>query len=493
MEILNDLILGFGLALSWNNLMWCLIGVTVGTLVGVLPGLGPMAAMSLLLPLTYGLGDATASIIFMAGLYYGTQYGGSTTSILLKLPGEAASVVTCIDGHAMAQKGRGGAALAIAALSSFFAGTVATFLIMLVAKPLSNLSLVFGPTEYASLMILGILASVVLSTGSYLKGTAVALLGILLGIVGTDINSGMVRFDLGSIYLMDGISFAVMVMGVFGMGEVLFNLLHTEKNSVGSTPISSLYPNRQEIRQSVWPALRGTALGSFLGILPGGGALISSFASYVVEKKLSRNPKLFGQGDPAGVAGPEAANNAGAQTSFIPMLALGIPITPIMGLMLAVLIINGIQPGPHIISSNEGLFWALIASMWIGNFFLLILNLPLIAIWVSVLRIKWQILYPLIIAIACFGVYSINNSWFDLLLLLVFGVFGYLMRVLNCSVAPLAMGFIVGALFEEYLRRTLIINQGDWMVFLERPISLTFLIVSLLFVIIGTVFKRKSQ
>ncbi len=460
-------------------------GVTLGTIVGVLPGLGPMAAISILLPLTYGIGDPITSIIFLAGIYYGTQYGGSTTSILMKIPGEAASVVTTLDGYAMTQKGRSGAALAIAALSSFFAGTVATILIMLLARPLSSLALMFGPVEYTSLMLLGILASVLFSGDSYVKGIAMAILGILLGIVGIDINSGVERFTLESSYLYDGITFGVVAMGIFGIGELLYNLLHVEKKTPDIPSLSSLYPTRKEIQQSQWPTLRGTTIGSLLGLLPGGGILISSLASYAVEKKLSKNPQSFGHGNPAGVAGPEAANNASAQTSFIPMLSLGLPITPVMALIMASLLISGLQPGPDFIEKNGGLFWALIASMWIGNLFLLMLNLPLISIWVSILRINWKLLYPLIIVICVVGAYSINNSWFDVGLLMIFAILGYVFKLLKFEPAPLAMGFIMGDLFEEQSRRALHIYRGDWMIFLERPISLMFILLAVSLLSLG--------
>lgn len=492
MEILDNLASGFGLALSWQNLLWCLAGVTLGTIVGVLPGLGPMAAISMLLPMTYGIGDPVTSIIFLAGIYYGTQYGGSTTSILLKLPGEAASVVTTLDGYAMTQRGRSGAALAIAAMASFFAGTVATILIMLLAKPLSSVVLMFGPVEYTSLMLLGILASVAFTNDSYIKGIAAAVLGMLLGIIGMDINSGVERFTLGTPHLYDGITFGVMAMGIFGIGEVLYNLFHASKKTPDIPSLSSLYPNREEIRRSGWPTIRGTTIGSLLGLLPGGGILISSFASYAVEEKLSKDPASFGSGNPAGVAAPEAANNASAQTSFVPMLALGLPITPVMALIMASLLISGLQPGPGFVEKNGGLFWALIASMWIGNFFLLLLNLPLVGLWVSILRINWRLLYPMIIMICAAGAYSINNSWFDVMLLILFSGLGYVFKLLKFEVTPLAMGFVIGDLFEEQMRRALHIYRGDWMIFLERPISLAFISLAMVLLIAAPMMKFRT-
>lgn len=493
MEILTNLLLGLETAVSITNLGVCFLGVVLGTLVGVLPGLGPLTAISILLPLTYNMADPVSAIIFMAGLYYGTQYGGSTTSILMNLPGEASSLVTTIDGYAMTQRGRGGAALAIAALASFIGGTIATVLIVMLGQPLAEVAFLFGPTEYAALMILGLLASVSLTQGSFIKGVGMTLLGILLGAVGTDINSGMLRFTMGIPELVDGISFGIIAMGMFGLSEIVYNTFHEPSKKIIVPKFKDLYPTKQEMKDS-WPAsLRGTALGSILGLLPGGGAIISSFASYTLEKRIAKDSSKFGKGAVQGVAGPEAANNAGAQTGFIPMLSLGLPVTPIMALMVATLIIHNIQPGPQVISSNPALFWGLIVSMWLGNLFLLILNLPLVGIWVSFLKIPRRIMYPTIVAICLVGAYYINNSWFDVMLLIPFGLVGYLLRVLDCEPAPLAMGFIMGAMFEEHFRRSMMINRGDLLVFLEHPISLTFLLITVILITFSLFWKRKHH
>ena len=490
---MENLLLGFTTAVSASNLLWCLIGVTLGTLVGVLPGLGTMAAISMLLPITYHINDPITSIIFLSGLYYGTQYGGSTTSILLKMPGEASSMITAIDGYAMAQRGRAGAALTISAVGSFVAGCVATVLIALLAIPMSELAFKFGPAEYASMMLLGLLACVSLSQGNTFKGIIMVVFGIFLGMIGTNVSTGQTRFTMDIIYLVDGITFAVLVIGLFGVAELLYNLRFPDHARPRSPRLRELYPTRQEIKDSVWPIARGTTVGSILGTLPGGGTIMSSFASYTLEKRLSRRPEDFGKGAVAGGAGPESANNAAAQTGFIPTLALGLPITPVMSLMLAVLVINGITPGPQVISQQPGLFWGLIISMWIGNLLLVVLNLPLIGIWTSVLKIPRWILYPLIAAICVYGAYSINNSWFDILLLAIFAVMGYLLKIFNFEVAPLAMGFIIGPMLEEYGERALTISRGDWTIFLEKPISLTFLIIAAGLLVLGTLWKRKHN
>ena len=493
MDILSNILLGFGVAFSATNLLWCLIGVMLGTLVGVLPALGPLAAISILLPLTYSMSDPIAAVIFISGVYYGSQYGGSTTSILLNIPGEVSSSVTMIDGYQLTRKGRGGAALSIAALSSFFAGTVATVFIALLAQPLAKVAFFFGAAEYAALMLLGLVAAVSLNNGSLLKGAGMVLIGILLALVGSDINSGDVRFTLGIPELTDGISFALVAMGIFGLGEIIYNTFHTSKIKATVPSFKELYPSKQEIGQSAMPTLRGTFLGSLLGLLPGGGPVMSSFASYAMEKKISKNPQEFGRGAMAGVAGPEAANNAGAQTSFIPMLSLGIPTTPVMALILATLMIHGIKPGPQVISTEANLFWGVIASFWIGNFMLLLLNLPLVGVWVSVLRLSWKVLYPIIFLICVIGAYYISNNWTGVLLLLPFALLGYIFKLLDCKPTPLAMGFVVGALFEEYLRRALIVSRGDWLVFLYKPISLTFLLIAFVLVISSIVFRYRKN
>jgi len=493
MDILNNIVSGFSVAVSVTNLLWCFIGVTMGTLVGVLPALGPLAAVSILLPIVFNIADPVTGIIFLAGVYYGTQYGGSTTAILLNIPGEISSTVTTIDGNQMARKGRAGAALSIAAMSSFFAGTVATIIIALLSQPLSKTAFFFGAAEYGALMLLGLFAAVSLNHGSMLKGIAMVFVGILLGLVGSDVNSGVVRFTLGIQELTDGIPFAILAMGLFGLGEIVYLLFHERKDNKIITTVDNLYPTKKEMKESLMPTLRGTFLGSILGLLPGGGAIMSSFASYAVEKKISKKPEEFGRGAVAGVAGPEAANNAGAQTSFIPMLSLGIPTTPTIAIILAVLIIQGIQPGTTVISKHPDLFWGLIASMWIGNFMLLLLNLPLVGLWVSILKISWKILYPIIILICLTGAYYINKSWFDVLLLFPFALLGYIFKRLDCQPASLIMGFVLGALFEEHVRRALIISRGDWLIFLNKPISLAFIVVTCILLIIGISYRKKNQ
>ena len=473
------------------NLAWCLLGVTLGTLVGVLPGLGPLATISLLLPLTYSVGDPIGSLIFLAGIYYGSQYGGSITAILLRLPGEASSTVTVIDGHAMTQRGRGGAALTITALASFVGGTVATVIIAVLAQPLSEVAFLFGPADYASLMILGLLACVAVTQGGLLRGLVMIALGTFLGLVGTNIMTGETRFTGGIIYLVDGIPFAVMAIGVFGLGEILYNILHRDQVPDRPASVSSLYPTRQELKQSVSPTTRGTLLGTVLGLLPGGGVTLSSFLSYALERRMSRDPDRFGQGAVAGVAAPEAANNASAQSQFLPTLMLGLPVAPIMALMLSVLIINGIQPGPNVISANPALFWGLIVSMWIGNVILVILNIPLIRIWITVLHTPRWVLYPAVILISVIGAHSLNNSWFDVLLLIVFGGLGLLLKISKFEPAPMALAFIVAPMLEEYARRALAISRGDFMIFFEKPISLTLILISVTVVTASIFWKKK--
>jgi putative tricarboxylic transport membrane protein len=480
MDVIANIIQGFEVAITLKNLLWCFFGVFAGTFVGVLPGLGPMTALSLLLPLSYNLGDPTASIIFLAGVYYGTQYGGSTTSILMNVPGELSSTVTCLDGYQMTKKGRAGSALAIAAMASFFAGTVSAILIAMLAQPMSKLSYLFGPAEYSMLMLLGLVLSASFTNKNLLKGLGISLVGVLLGLIGTDVNSGVVRFSFGLENLTDGLSFLVVAVGIFGFGEIIYNILYNKNFTFTGESVKNLYPSKKEFHQAINPTLRGTTVGSLLGLLPGAGHILSSFTSYILEKKISKNPKEFGKGAIAGVAGPEAANNAAAQTSFIPMLTLGLATTPVMAVMLASLQIYGIQPGPQLLSQNSILFWGLIASMWIGNLFLLVLNLPLIGIWIRVLKISWKILYPIIITICFIGVYYATNNYFDIILLVIFGLFGYILKLLDVEPAPLAMGFIIGVFFEEYFRRALIISKGDWTIFITKPIALLLLLAILI-------------
>jgi len=495
MELLDNLALGFSVALSVQNLFYCFVGVLLGTLIGVLPGLGPIATIAMLLPITFGLPPVSA-LIMLAGIYYGAQYGGSTTAILINLPGESSSVVTAIDGHQMARKGRAGAALATAALGSFFAGTVATFLLAVFAPPLAEVALQFGPPEYFSLMVLGLVASVTLASGSVIKALAMIVLGLLLGLSGQDIYTGVPRFTFDLPELADGFDFVALAMGMFGIGEIIRNLEDEHSRSLVAAKVKGLMLTRDEFRRIAAPVLRGTALGSFLGILPGGGAMLSSFASYSIEKKLSKTPQEFGRGAIEGVAGPESANNAGAQTSFIPMLTLGIPSNPVMALMIGALIIQGITPGPNVVTEKPDLFWGIIASMWIGNFMLVLLNLPLIGIWVKLLTVPYHLLFPVIIAFCCIGVYSVNNNPVDVYTMALFGLLGYALVKLDCEPAPLLLGFVIGPMLEEYLRRAMLISRGDPSVFVTRPISATLLalaLVALVVVLLPSVRKTREE
>ena len=479
MEVFSNLAIGFDIAFTIHNLLYCLLGVFVGTAVGVLPGLGPAATIAMLLPLTFGL-PPESSLIMLAGIYYGAQYGGSTTAILINLPGEASSVVTAIDGNKMARAGQAGRALAIAALASFFAGTVSTFLIAWFAPPLAEVALEFGPAEYFSLMTLGLVASVVLARGSLLKAFAMMILGLMLGLVGTDINSGATRYTFDIPELADGINFVVVAMGMFGIGEIVRNLEHESTRDLTIRKVTGLLPTLDDLKRSIAPTLRGTGLGSVLGLLPGGGALLASFASYAIEKKVSKNSAQFGHGAIEGVAAPEAANNAGAQTSFIPMLTLGIPSNPVMALMIGAMIIQGIQPGPAVMTEQPMLFWGLIASMWIGNAFLVVLNLPMIGLWVRMIMVPYRMLYPAILLFCSIGVLSLNNNNFDVYMMALFGLFGYVCSKLDCEPAPLLLGFIIGPMMEEYLRRAMLLSRADPMVFVESPISATMLVLAVL-------------
>jgi TctA family transporter len=495
MDLLNNLVVGFSTAASFINLFYCLVGVFLGTAIGVLPGLGPVATIAMLLPVTFGLPPETA-LIMLAGIFYGAQYGGSTTAILVNLPGESSSVVTALDGYQMARQGRAGTALATAAIGSFFAGTVTTFLIALAAPPLSEVALKFGPADYFSLMVLGLVASIVLASGSLLHALGMIVLGLLLGLIGTDVNSGLARYSFDVPELSDGISFVVVAMGVFGLGEIISNLETERTRTVALARITGLMPSREDWKRIVAPILRGTALGSALGILPGGGAMLSSFAAYSLEKKVSRNSAQFGKGAIEGVAAPEAANNAGAQASFIPMLTLGIPSNPVMALMIGALIMHGIQPGPQVMVEQPKLFWGLVVSMWIGNLFLLVLNLPLIGLWVKMISVPYHLLYPAILVFCGIGVFSLSNTAFDVHLMALFGVLGYVFRKLDCEPAPMMLGFILGPMMEEYLRRAMLIAKGNAMVLVTRPISATLLAVSavaLVVVLLPALRKKREE
>lgn len=495
MEIFDNLALGFSVAFTFQNILYCFLGVLLGTLIGVLPGLGPVPTIAMLLPITFGL-PPVAALIMLAGIYYGAQYGGSTTAILINLPGESSSVVTAIDGYQMARQGRAGAALATAALGSFFAGSVATFLLAVFAPPLADLALKFGPPEYFALMVLGLIASVALASGSVVKALAMVVLGILLGLSGQDVYTGTPRFTFDMLELADGIEFVALAMGVFGIGEIVRNLEDEHTRTVMVQKVKGLLLSKEDIKRIIGPVLRGTFLGSFLGILPGGGAILSSFAAYSIEKKISREPQRFGKGAIEGVAGPESANNAGAQTSFIPMLTLGIPSNPVMALMIGALIIQGIVPGPNVVNEQPNLFWGIVASMWIGNFLLVVLNLPLIGIWVRLLTVPYHILFPLIVGFCCIGVYSVNNNNLDVYTMALFGLIGYVLVKLHCEPAPLLLGFIIGPMLEEYLRRAMLISRGDPFVFVTRPISATMLALAalaLIVVLLPSVRKKRDE
>jgi len=485
MELVDNLVLGFSVALSWVNLLFCLIGVVVGTLIGVLPGLGPVTTIAMLLPITYYLEPVTA-LIMLAGIFYGSQYGGSTTSILLNMPGEAASVVTCLDGHQMAKNGRAGAALAIAAIGSFIGGTVATLIVAGAALYIAEFVKTFTSVEYFSLMVFGLVAAVVLASGSVLNAVAMVLLGLLLGLVGTDINTGAPRYVFGVPMLADGIDFVILATGMFGVAEVLANL---ERRIKAGQPhaiknIGRAWLTREEWRQSAPAVWRGTLLGSALGVLPGSGGMLSSFASYTLEKKLAKDPTRFGKGAIEGVAGPESANNAGSQTSFIPLLTMGLPSNATMAMMAGAMMIHGIVPSSKVVTDQPELFWGLIASMWIGNLLLLIINLPLIGIWIKILEVPYRLLYPTVLLLCCIGVYSLTNSPQSILFMLGFGLLGWMFIKFGCEPAPLVLGFVLGSRMEENLRRAMLVSGGDGWVFLQRPISLTFLIAAALLMLL---------
>lgn len=477
MELFDGLMLGLGVAVSPMSLMLCLLGVTLGTLVGVLPGIGPAATIAMLLPITLSL-DPIYALIMLAGIYYGAQYGGSITAILVNLPGEPSSAVTAIDGYQMARKGRAGAALSIAAIGSFVAGTIATMVIAVASPALSQIALRFGAPEFFSLTLLGIIMVVVLAQGSALKGLGMAVIGLILGLVGTDVFTAQTRFIYGINEFRSGIDFIAVTIGVFGLSEIMRNLEGAAETR-RSYAISSLLPSREEFKRSIGPILRGTGLGSVLGVLPGGGAFLSSFASYAVEKKLSKHPDEFGHGAIEGVAGPESANNAGAQASFIPMLTLGIPSNAVMALMIGAMIVQGIQPGPRVIVTQPELFWGLIASMWIGNLMLIVLNLPLVGVWVRLLKVPYAILFPGILAFCCIGTFSANGLEIELYVLAIAGLAGYLFVRIGCAPAPFLLGFVLGPMVEEHFRRAMLISQGDASVFFTRPISAALMILAL--------------
>jgi len=493
LELFANLALGFQTVTSPENLFYCFLGAVIGTLIGVLPGIGPVQTLAILLPTTFALPPVSA-LIMLAGIYYGAQYGGSTTSILVNLPGEASSVVTCLDGYQMARQGRAGAALAVAAWGSFVAGCFSTLVLAILAAPLAGLAVSFGPAEYFSLMVFGLVGSVVLASGSVLKAVGMILLGLLLGMVGTDVTSGIQRFSFHLPELADGIGFVPLAMGLFGISQILSSLEKEEKREILKQKLAGFWLTRQDIRDSLPAIFRGTICGSLMGILPGGGAILGSFTAYMLEKKSSKEPESFGKGNIRGVAAPESANNAAAQTSFVPLLTLGIPSNVVLAMMAGAMMIHGIQPGPRVISSNPSLFWGVIASMWVGNLMLLVLNLPLIGIWVRVLSVPYRFLYPAILLFCCVGIYAVNNNTFDVGLTALLGLLGYVFLRLDCEPAPLILGFVLGPMMEENLRRAMLISRGDPLVLITRPMSLAFLLLAVgLLVVMALPAIRKGR
>jgi len=499
MELLiENLSHGFFVAVSMENLLYCLLGVTLGTLIGVLPGVGALTTISVLLPITFYL-PPVASIIMLAGIYYGAMYGGSTTAIMINIPGMPTAAVSCLDGYPMAQQGRAGPALVITTIASFFAGCVATGIIAVFAPPLAEVALRFGSVEYFSLMVLGLVAAMVIASRSLLKALGMVLLGLLLGLVGLDVTTGGARFTFGFLRLVDGISLVVIAVGLFGLCEIINKLGRDQRAGraevIGKIGWKQLVPTRSDLKASWFPMIRGTTIGAILGVLPGAGATMSSFASYAVEKRISKDPSQFGRGAIQGLAGPESANNAAAQTSFIPTLTLGIPGSASMALMLGAMTMFGISPGPHVMVEQPDLFWGLIVSMWFGNLMLLILNLPMVGIWVRLLTIPYRVLYPSILVLACIGIYSVSNSAFDVILSAGIGLLGYVFVKLGCEVAPLILAFILGPMMEEHLRRAMLISRGDATVFITSPVSMVFLILSaiLLFTTIVPALRKSGD
>jgi putative tricarboxylic transport membrane protein len=491
-DLVANLSLGFSTALSLQNLGLALVGCLVGTLIGVLPGVGPIATIAMLLPLTFQV-DPTGALIMLAGIYYGAQYGGSTTAILINIPGEATSVVTVLDGHQMARRGQAGVALGVAALGSFFAGTVATVVIAALGAPLTRVALLFGPAEYFSLMVLGLGLAIVLARGSVIRAVAMVLLGLLLSTVGTDLETGQERMTLGLSALSDGIDFAVLAMGLFGFAEILRNLDNPEARSVVQGAIGRLLPSLTDLRRCIGPVLRGTTIGAALGILPGNGAVLGPFASYSMEKKLADDPRRFGLGAIEGVAGPESANNAGAQTAFIPLLTLGIPPNAVMALMVGALTIHGVIPGPQVMTKHATLFWGMVASMWIGNLMLQIINLPLIGLWVRLLKVPYRLMFPAILVFCCIGIYSVNNTPADVMLTAFFGGFGYVLYRFGFEPAPLLLGFVLGRLMEEKLRQALVISRGNLLVFVERPVSAVLLVLAAAILVVAVLPAMRAR
>ncbi|GHU27136.1 hypothetical protein AGMMS50256_06240 [Betaproteobacteria bacterium] len=492
MDVLNNLIFGFGIALSSSNLFYCFVGMLVGTACGVLPGIGPVGVIAMMLPLTFNI-DAVGAIIMLAGVYYGSQFGSSTGAIMLNVPGEPSSVITCIDGYQMAKQGKGGPALAIAAIGSFVAGTICTLFIALFGPPLAELAMQFGAPEYFSLMLMGLVAAAVLVQGDMLKSISMIFMGLLFSMVGTDLESGWKRFTFDMTSLYDGIEFIVVAVGIFAISEIVKSIGTVGKGGHVISKLAYLWLTREDLRRSVGPILRGTGLGAFLGVLPGTGPSIAAFSSYMLEKKISKHPEEFGHGAIEGVAGPESSNNADAQCKFIPMLTLGLPASATMALMLGALMIQGITPGPQVMVLRPDLFWGLIASMWIGNLMLLVLNLPLIGFWVRLLSVPYRFLAPSIMSLVVIGIYSMKNEPMDLYLAVLFGILGVLWQTLDCNVVPLILGFVLGPMIEENLRRALYLSHGDFTVFFTRPISLAFLVTTVLILVVMNLPKTKRH
>jgi putative tricarboxylic transport membrane protein len=476
-DIFANIIMGFGVALSWQNIGLCFFGCLIGTAIGVLPGIGPLTTMAMILPVTFWI-PPVGALIMLSGVFYGAQYGGSTTAILVKIPGETSSVITILDGYAMAQRGRAGPALAIAAIGSLFAGSVVTLLIAVGGPPLAKIALLFQSADYVSVMVLGLMSAVVLAHGSVLKAVGMIVLGVLLGLVGTDVSTGAYRMTMGLDVLFDGIGFVPLSMGLFGLAEIMVNLESPDVTNMRAKKVTGLWPTVADLKQSFPAMVRGTLIGTVFGILPGGGPTIAAFSAYSLEKKVSRTPERFGEGAIEGVAAPESANNAAAQACFIPMLSLGIPPNALMALMIGAMMIHGITPGPEIITKQPQLFWGLIASMWIGNLMLVVLNLPLIGIWVRLLQVPYSYLFPSILILCCIGTYTLNSSVGDVLVMTAFGVIGYGFRKLDCEPAPLLLGLVLGPMLEENFRRAMVLSDGDWSIFLRRPISLGFLLLA---------------
>jgi len=477
-DLFGNIALGLSVAFSWNNLLWCLFGVTLGTLVGVLPGIGALSAISMLLPITYYI-EPVAALIMMAGIYYGSSYGGSTTSILLNLPGSASSAVACLDGYPMAKQGRAGVALVTTALASLVGGSIGILIMMLLSPVIVDFALDLGPQEYFSLMVMGLLAASAISVGSPIKGIAMVVVGILLGLVGIDVSTGAQRFTFGIPELTEGFSIVVLALGLFGIAEIVVSLNDGQRGTINKgVTFRSMLPTKDDMRRAAKPMLRGTGVGAFIGALPGAGSTIASFIAYAIERKIAKDPERFGNGAIEGLAAPEAANNAGDQTAFIPTLTLGIPGSATMALMLNVLMIHGVAPGPMMVMNHADIFWGLVMSFWIGNVLLVILNLPMVGVWVRVLSIPYSVLFPSILMFVCIGAYTINYSAFDVMLVAAFGVLGYGMRLLNFPAAPLLLGFVLGPMMEEYFRRAMVLSRGDFTTFFDRPLSLSFLLIS---------------